>query len=70
LGLATCVHTPPDEAFSISVRRIPAAVLWKPTAHALPSARVSTLVKSESLGKVPGEVSDHCVPFHCNASGW
>ena len=53
LGLATSVHAPPD-ACSISVRRIPAAVVWKPTAHALPSARVSTPVKSESQGKTRG----------------
>jgi hypothetical protein len=68
LGLATRVHVPPD-ACSIRVCRVPPAVVWKPTAHALPSARVSTPVNSESSGKVAGEFGDHCVPFQCSASG-
>ena len=68
LGLATCVHAPPD-ACSISVLRVPSAAVWKPTAHAVPSASVSTLVNSESLGKAAGESSDHAVPSQRNASG-
>ncbi len=68
LGLATGAQVPPD-ACSISVLRVPAFVVWKPTAHAVPSASVSTSVNSESLGKTAGEFSDHCVPFHCIASG-
>src|SRR5215467_4270034 len=69
LGLATGVHVPPD-SFSISVRRVPSAARWKPAAHALPSARVSTPVRSASLGKLPVEASDHCVPSQPSASGW
>src|SRR6516162_9381704 len=69
LGLATGVHAPPDSC-SISVCRVPVTVRWKPTAHALPSARVSTPVKSASLGKLPVEASDHRVPSQPSASGW
>jgi hypothetical protein len=68
LGLATCVHVPP-EACSISVLLVPAFVVWKPTAHAVPSARVSTSMNTESLGKVAGKFSDHFVPFQLIASG-
>ena len=68
LGLATCVQVPP-EACSISVLRVPSAAVWKPTAQAVPSASVSTLVNSESLGKVAGKFSDHAVPSQRNASG-
>src|SRR5215467_11443146 len=69
LGLATDAHVPPDSR-SISVCRVPTAVLWNPAAHALPSARVSTPVKSASLGKVPVEAIDHCVPSQPSANGW
>jgi hypothetical protein len=68
LGLATCVHVPPD-ACSISVLLTPALVVWKPTAHAVPSARVATSVNSESLGNFAGRFSDHFVPFQLIASG-
>ena len=68
MGLATGVHVPPDTC-SISVLRAPALVVWNPTAHAVPSARVSTPVNSESLGKAAGEFSDHFVPFQLIASG-
>src|SRR5438046_7299279 len=68
LGLATGAHIPPDSC-SISVCRVPAAVLAKPAAQALPSARVSTLVKSASPGNVPVEPVDHCVPSQPSASG-
>jgi hypothetical protein len=69
LGLATGAHVPPDSC-SISACRVPAAVRWNPTAHALPSARVSTPVKSASLGKVPVADIDHFVPSQPSASGW
>ena len=47
--------------------RTPAFVVWKPTAHAVPSARVSTPVNTESLGKAAGEFSRPLrpVPAHC-----
>ena len=69
LGLAAWVHVPP-EACSISVLRVPLAAVWKPTAHAVPSAKVSTPTNSESLVSGAGEFTDHAVPFQCNASGW
>src|SRR5262249_32472226 len=54
LGLGTGVHVPP-EACSISVCRVPPAAVWNPTAHALPSARVSTAVKSALPVTAAGE---------------
>jgi hypothetical protein len=68
LGLETGVHVPPD-ACSISVLRVPSADVWKPAAHALVPVKVSTLVRSESLGRAAGEASDQFDPFQRNASG-
>src|SRR5262245_15234446 len=67
-GLAAGVHVAP-EACSISVRRVPSAAVWNPTAQALPSARVSTPVNTASLGNIAGEFSDHRFPSQRNASG-